>query len=338
MQNFRNYYKILGIGTDVSGDEIKRAYRKLAMKYHPDLNPGDKVAEERFKDLGEAYEVLYDEAKRAEYDKFTRYWQQKGSRKGKVSGVRNGTSRGQDYSQYGDFNSFIDQLMGRRRETGVGVKNRPPSTRITTKDAYRPGTTKSAYTVGGSDYGTRTKKAERPPSTKKSRRNVEARLTLPLEKAYKGGEERIRLEDGRSLEVEMPEGMVNGQKIRLRGQGINGGDLYLKITVKPHSFFVLQGENIFCQVPLTPSEAVLGRAVEVPTLDGLVKMNVPQGVKSGQRLRLANKGYPDAEGKRGDQLVEIQIVLPQEISPEEKELYEKLREVETFQPRRDLLK
>ncbi|MGB3694187.1 MAG: J domain-containing protein [Spirulinaceae cyanobacterium] len=331
MQNFRNYYEILGISKDVSAEEIKRAYRKLARKYHPDLNPGDKVAEEKFKNLGEAYEVLSDEAKRSEYDQFTRYWQQKGFRKGKVAGGVRNSSRGVDYSQYGDFNSFVDQLMGRRRETGVGVKNRPPSTRITTKDAYRPGTTKSAYTVGGSDN-------DRPPVAKKSRRNVEARLTLPLEKAYQGGKERIRLEDGRSLEVEMPKGMVDEQKIRLRGQGINGGDLYLKITVKPHAFFVLQGKNIFCQVPLTPTEAVLGGAVEVPTLDGLVKMNVPQGVKSGQRLRLANKGYPDGKGKRGDQLVEIEVIIPKEISPAEKELYEKLREVETFKPRQDLLK
>ncbi len=331
MQNFRNYYEILGISKDVSAEEIKRAYRKLARKYHPDLNPGDKIAEEKFKDLGEAYEVLSDGAKRAEYDQFSRYWQQKGFRKGKAAGGRSSTSRGVDYSQYGDFNSFIDQLMGRRRETGVGVKTRPPSTRITTKDAYRPGTTKSAYTVGGNDR-------DRPPVVKKSRRNVEARLTLPLEKAYQGGKERIRLEDGRSLEVEMPAGIVDQQKIRLRGQGINGGDLYLKMTVKPHAFFALRGNEIFCQVPLTPTEAVLGGAVEVPTLDGLVKMNVPPGVKSGQRLRLANKGYPDAEGKRGDQLVEIEVIIPKEISPEEKELYEKLREVETFKPRRDLLK
>jgi curved DNA-binding protein len=134
----------------------------------------------------------------------------------------------------------------------------------------------------------------------------------------------------------MPPGMVTGQTIRLRNQGIGGGDLYLKITVNPHPFFKLEGSNIFCQVPVTPIEAVLGGQVEAPTLDGPVKMTIPSGVRSGQRLRLANKGYP-GDGKRGDQLVEIQIVTPKNISPEERELYEKLRQIETFKPRADLL-
>jgi curved DNA-binding protein len=159
-----------------------------------------------------------------------------------------------------------------------------------------------------------------------------------LEKAYVGGRERIRLEDGRSLEIDMPPGMVTGQRVRLKGQGIDGGNLYLRITVAPHPFFKVEGSDIFCQLPVTPSEAVLGGQLEVPTLDGRVKMSVPSGVKPGQRLRLAGKGYPNPDGVRGDQLVEIQIAVPREVPPQARELYEKLRqiEIETFNPRLDL--
>jgi curved DNA-binding protein len=188
------------------------------------------------------------------------------------------------------------------------------------EDEFRPGNTKVSYTV-----------PSRP-----TRKDIEARLTLPLERAYTGGVERIRLEDGRSLEVNMPPAMVTDQRIRLKGQGIGGGDLYLKITVTPHSFYKLEGADIVCQLPITPSEAVLGAPVQVPTLDGRVKMNIPPGVKSGQRLRLANKGYPMEDGSRGDQLLEIQIVIPKEISSRERELYEKIRQIETFNPRADL--
>ena len=124
--------------------------------------------------------------------------------------------------------------------------------------------------------------------------------------------------------------MFTGQTIRLRDQGIGGGDLYLKITVSPHPFFKLEGNDIAVQLPVTPSEAVLGSPVAVPTLDGLVQMNLPSGVRSGQRLRLANKGYPDDNDRRGDQLVEIQIVMPKNITPQERELYEKLRQIETL--------
>jgi curved DNA-binding protein len=188
-------------------------------------------------------------------------------------------------------------------------------------DAYRPGKTKTSYTVNN-----------RP-----QRRDIEARLSVPLEKAYSGWCERVRLEDGRSIEVEMPSGMMSGQKIRLKGQGFNGGDLYLKIDVSPHPFYQLQDGDIDCRVPVTPVEAILGRAIEVPTLDGPVKMNLPPGVQSGRRLRLAEKGYPRPDGSRGDQIVEIEVVIPPEVPAEARELYEKLYQLETFKPRQKLL-
>ncbi|HEY9641719.1 MAG TPA: J domain-containing protein [Coleofasciculaceae cyanobacterium] len=312
MQNFRNYYAILGVPKESTAEEIKKAYRKLARQFHPDLNPGDKAAEEKFKDVGEAYEVLSDTGKRAQYDQFSSFWKQSGfqsTARSKSWGGRNG--RGDDdvdFSQYRDFNSFVDQLLNKRS----------PSPPPTAEEVYRPRTTKTSYTVS------------RP-----SPRNAEARLTVPLDKAYTGGRERVRLEDGRSLEVNMPPGMLTGQRIRLKGQGVAGGDLFLTIDVPPHPFFRLEGADIFCQVPVTPTEAVLGSPIEVPTLDGLVKMMIPAGVRSGQRLRLGGKGYP-VEGDRGDQIVEIQIVTPKDLSVQERELYEKLRQLEAFNPREHL--
>ncbi|MDJ0553619.1 MAG: J domain-containing protein [Microcoleaceae cyanobacterium MO_207.B10] len=330
MQNFRNYYQILNVTKDASVDEIKKAYRRLARQFHPDVNPGNKEAEEKFKDINEAYDILSDIEKRAQYDKFTRYWKPKGfpSRMGmRVPDLRNWdnrygngarTEKDVDVSDFSDFNTFVDQLLGRRREvrspgTATKPKNQP-------SNVYRPGSKKAVY-----------KATEREP-----KKDIEARLNIPLEKAYVGGSERIRLEDGRSIEVDMPPGMVSGQRIRLRNQGIGGGDLYLKITVAPHGFYQLQGADIFCELPITPVEAVLGGDIEVPTLDGWVKMKLPMGVVSGQRLRLASKGYPDGRGDRGDQLVGIKIVTPKEPSQEEMDLYQKLREIEKFKPRKDL--
>ncbi len=325
MQNFRNYYEILGVARDASVDEIKQAYRRLARKYHPDLNPGDKAAEEKFKDIGEAYEVLSDTSKRSQYDQFSRFWKQRGFA-GKAArsaaagwGESRTTTRDEIDFEVEDFNSFVDQLLGRRPSRN-GTSSSTGANTTSRSSQFRPGTTRTAYTVN-----------PRPTP-----RNAEARLSVPLETAYLGGRERIRLEDGRSLEVNLPPGMISGQRIRLRGQGIAGGDLYLKIEVTPHPFFQIEGMDIRCQVPLTPSEAVLGGAIEVPTLDGPVKMTLPAGVSSGQRLRLAQKGYPDEAGRRGDQIIEIQVVIPKNISPQERELYEKLRQLEDFNPRANL--
>ena len=322
LQNFRDYYEILGVSKNATNEEIKKSYRRLARQFHPDLNPGDKTAEEKFKDINEAYEVLGDPSKRAQYDQFSVFWKQNGfagSKSRKTSNQPNGRTQDVNPAKYDNFDTFIDQVFG--------VKNKAANTSSsytdsTTTDPFRTPKTKVAYT----------------PNSRPTRRDIEARLTLPLEKAYQGGLERIRLEDGRSLEVNMPPGMVTGQTIRLRNQGISGGDLYLKITVQPHHVFKLEGSDIHCQVPITPCEAVLGGQVEAPTLDGLVKMTIPPGVRSGQRLRLEGKGYPDEKGKRGNQLVEIQIITPKNISPQERELYEKLREIETFKPRGNLIK
>jgi curved DNA-binding protein len=332
MRNFRNYYDILGVPKDASNDEIKKAFRKLARQYHPDMNPGDKAAEERFKDIGEAYEVLSDTLKRGQYDQFGQYWNQSGFQEGRAaartdtasspyqgwsnrSNSATATADEVDFGEFSDFQDFLDQLLGRRaKRNGTATAPRTP-------DPYTPGTTKRVYT----------------PSRPGARRDAEARLRLPLEKAYTGGRERIRLEDGRSLEVNMPPMMVSGQRIRLKGQGTGGGDLYLVIEVAPHGFFRLEGADIQCQLPIAPSEAVLGGQIEAPTLDGWVKMTIPPGVRSGQRLRLAGKGYPKPRGGgRGDQLVEIQIVVPKNPPPAERELYEKLRQVERFHPRADL--
>jgi curved DNA-binding protein len=268
-----------------------------------------------------------------------------------------------DFSDYSDFNKFLDQVLGRRREVRMATANDAPP--VASYEPWSTASKKTSYVANSREdrrdvddreirretvdreirrdivdreirRETVDREIRRETVDRETRRDIEARLTLPLERAYSGGTERIRLEDGRAIEVNLPPAMVSGQRIRLRNQGMGGGDLYLKITVSPHPFFRLEMSEICCELPLTPSEAVLGGDIEVPTLDGLVKMKLPPGVTSGKRLRLANKGYPTGNGDRGDQLVEIQVLIPKEISEEERELYEKLRQIETFKPRQDL--
>lgn len=321
MQNLqtkvKNYYETLGVALDASPEEIKMAFRRLARRYHPDVNPGSQTAEENFKKINEAYDTLSDINKRQQYD-FQFFGVSQRTKYGNGKNSNNGR-RERDFPPFSDFSNFVENL----KQPNSNNKNDNKSSRF-----------RSNKTDDYSNVNTKTTKTINPRPLP---RDIEAKLTLPLEKAYQGGKERIRLEDGRSLEVDMPSGMYNGQKIRLKGQGINEGDLYLKISISPHHFFQIEGKDISCQIPLTPSEAVLGGAIEIPTIDGLVKMNVPPGVKSGQRLRLANKGYPNIRGERGDQLVLLQVVLPPEISKEERELYEKIRQLETFKPRANLL-
>jgi curved DNA-binding protein len=313
MQNFRNYYEILEIPREATSEQVKQAYRKLARQYHPDLNPGDKVAEEHFKRLGEAYEVLSDPDKRTQYEAFSRFWNRQGFSELWQGRRSQQAANSADFSEWDDFNRFVDQLLNRHKAEAAGGS-------ATEAVPRRRKSSQSKATV----------------KARANRRDVAADLVVPLERAYLGGLERIRLEDGRSLEVSMPGGMVSGQRIRLRGQGIGGGDLYLKIMVEPHPCFQLQGADIVCRLPLTPSEATLGGTMTVPTLDGPVQMTIPAGVQPGQKLRLAGKGYPlNLEG-RGDQIVEIAIAIPTVLDPEEKNLYQALRSIERFNPRADL--
>lgn len=310
-QTNQNYYETLGVPRNATSEEIKKAFRKLARQYHPDVNPGNNDAEEIFKNINEANDVLSDPEKRSEYD----------SQYNKTNSFWKGSNPFKTNASNGNGRTATSNEPSRVRRPPTNVTPQTPRIRSNNTADYRPTST----TV------------ERQPKARVAMpRDVEAKLTLPLEKAYLGGRERIRLEDGRTLEVDLPAAMVNDQRIRLKGQGLNNGDFYLKINIAPHQLFEIQGGDLYCQIPLTPSEAILGGAIEVPTIDGAVKMTIPPGVRSGQRLRLASKGYPDAQGNRGDQLVEIKILIPKEISDQERELYQQLRQIETFNPRQNL--
>jgi curved DNA-binding protein len=341
MQNFRNYYEILGVSQEATAEDIKTAYRKLARRFHPDLNPGDKTAEDKFKDIGEAYEVLSDRDKRAQYDQFSGYWNQQGFKGGaRRSRSRNGRAKGPaspndiDFSQFKDFNTFVDELLNRQasapRASQAASSNRARSASNTSRAsaAYTSSRPPSSGTTSARPRSQQTSYTTAP-------KDIEARLSVPLDKAFRGGRERIRLENGRSLDVDLPAGMSTGQRIRLRNQGGDGADLFLRIEVEPHPFFQRVGLDIQCRIPITPSEAALGGAIDVPTLDGLVKMRMPPGVQSGQKLRLAGKGYVD-KGNRGDQIVELYVKIPTELSQREKDMYTRLRHIETFNPRANL--
>lgn len=327
--DFKDYYAVLGVSRSASADDIKRAFRKLARKYHPDVNPGDKAAEAKFKEISEAYEVLSDDDKRKKYDQFGQYWQQ-ASRGGGYAGSPSDFG-GFDFSNYASFDEFINELLG-RFGTGGGFGG---------PGGYSPGGSRgySSYRTSpgtggfGSGFGFDNSTAAPGQSF-----DQEAKITLSLSEAFHGSRKRLRI-GNEEVEVRIPPGAKQGSKIRLRGKGqINPytqqrGDVYLVVNLLPHDLFQFEGDNLVCEVPIAPDEAVLGGKIEVPTPDGTVSMNLPAGIKSGQTLRLRGKGWPSPKGERGDELVRVVITPPKSISTEERQLYEKIQASRQESPR-----
>lgn len=317
--DFKDYYKILGVSKSATPEEIKKAYRKLARKYHPDLNQGDRQAEQRFKEINEAQEVLCDPEKRSKYDQYGQYWQQAQA----AGGTPSGAGMGADFSQYGGFDDFINELLGRFGGMPSGTRDRRTSYSYSTGSPSAFSGFESAF---GGGY----------PNMPVA--DSEAAITLTLAEAYHGCIKHLRLND-ETIKVRIPAGAKPGSRIRLKGKGqINPynqqrGDLYLNISLQSHPVFKFKGDNIICEVPIAPEEAVLGAEIEVPTPDGNVAMKVPPGVNSGQSLRLKNKGWKTSQGKRSDQIVKLQIVTPKKLTKQEKEYYEKLRQASNFNPR-----
>lgn len=327
--DFKDYYALLGLQKSTTADEIKKAYRKLARKYHPDMNPGNRQAETRFKEIGEAYEVLGDPDKRRKYDQFGQYWKQAGiGTPGRTPGA-NVDFGGFDFSQFSSFEEFINELLGRVGSSG----NRSNGN---WNYSYRTGN-KSGPTgfSGFEDF------AGYRDSGSGSSADTEGQISLTLSEAFSGSIKRLTL-GSETIEVRIPPGAKPGSRIRVRGKGqVNPynrqrGDLYLKVEIQPHQFFQFEGDNLICEVAIAPDEAVLGAQIDVPTPDGTVKINIPPGIRSGQSLRLRGKGWPQPKGGRTDQLVKIQIVAPKDISQVEREYYEKIRASRSYNPRRNL--
>lgn len=319
---FKDYYAVLGVSRTASADEIKQSFRKLARKYHPDVNPDDKAAEAKFKEVSEAYEVLSDADKRKKYDQYGQYWQQASRTGASTSYSTPGDMGGFDFSNYGSFDEFINELLGRFATTG-GTGGR--------SYAYgAPG----ASTSTGSPFGY-------DPGANQSF-DQEASIRLTFSEAFHGALKRLRIGSD-SVDVRIPPGAKQGSKIRLKGKGPMNpyskqpADIYLVVQLDAHSFFKLEGDSLTAEVPITPDEAVLGGKIDVPTPDGSVTMNLPAGIKSGQSLRLRGKGWPSPKGDRGDLLIKVTITPPTTLSDTERQLYEQIRDRRTTSPRQSLV-
>ncbi|MBM7087916.1 J domain-containing protein [Streptomyces sp. S12] len=314
----QDFYRVLGVSRTASQDEIQQAYRKLARKYHPDVNK-DPGAEERFKDLNEAYSVLSDSRTRARYDRFgedfrkvPEDWEERvGAGAGPGGGFRARRTAGAGgprvrYTGFGDDFAAegvdIDDLLGSLFGAG----------------AARGG-------VPGADQ--------------------EAELPLTVEEAYRGGRRTVTLAgptgQPRRYEVDVPPGVTAGQRIRLAGEGGRGsgdaaaGDLYLRVRIQPHPRFRLDGRDVYVQLPVTPWEAALGATVPVPTPGGgTAKVTVPAGSSSGRRLRLRGEGMPNPRGADGNLYAELRVMVPPKLSDRERELFEELAATSSYDPRR----
>lgn len=311
-----DYYQVLGVSRDASAEELQRAYRKLARRNHPDVNK-DPAAEDRFKEINEAYHVLSDPKLRERYDRYGPQFRSipedmdercagAGAAFGGGAGRRGG---GPQWSRTG-------------RSGGPGGGFSSEGGAVDLEDLF--GDLFGAGRGGGAAWTTGV--------------DQEAELVLPVEEAYRGGRHRISF-GPRTYEVNIPAGVVDGQRIRLGGEGGQGrggppGDLYLVVRIAPHRRFRVSGRDITVDLPLAPWEAALGAAVRVATPGGEAKVTVPAGSSSGRKLRLRGQGLPNPRGKPGDLYAEVKIMVPARLSEGERALFDELSRVSTFDPRR----
>ncbi len=297
----RNLYTILGVSKGASQQDIKSAYRKLAKKHHPDANPGDAKIEEKFKEISAAYNILGDEKQKARYDR----GEIDEAGQEKMSGFGGG-GRTRTYSQsgagFGGAEDIFSEIFGNFR-------------------------------TGGS-------RARQPEKGRDRKFAIE----ISFSEAALGGKRRLTMgEGGRTLDVNIPAGIADGKQIRLKGQGEKGpgggpaGDILINVTVKPHVFFQRDGKNVIVELPVSLPEAVLGAQVKVPTVDGTVSLKVPPGSNTGSTLRLKGKGIASgAKGARGDQLVRLKVVLPEDQDDELQDLVTKWAESHPYDARSKL--
>jgi curved DNA-binding protein len=307
---FRDYYEILGVPRGASNEEIRRSYRKLARRYHPDVNK-DPEAEERFKEVAEAYEVLRDPEKRERYDRLGSNWHAGDD----VSDAMGGFGGFEGFQASG--NGFDDIRFSFGSDTGFS-------------DLFE----------GLFGAGTRGARAGSGFSGQRRGPDLEAELELSLEEAAAGGHRSVTLGNGRSVEVTIPRGVRDGQRLRLAGEGgpARGagpsGDLFLRIRIGPHPRFRLRGDDLVTELSVSPWEAALGATVELGTLDGTAQVKVPAGSSCGRRLRLRGEGMPRSASSRGDLLAEVRIVVPPKLTRSERKAFEQLASTSKFDPRR----
>ncbi|MDD2239330.1 MAG: DnaJ C-terminal domain-containing protein [Kiritimatiellae bacterium] len=325
---YLDYYAVLGIPRDASADAIKKAYRKLARKYHPDINKTSE-GEVRFKEINEAHEVLSDPEKRKRYDALGRNWKSGqdftpppgwGGFEGASSGPGGGI-RFEFGGDGGDFSDFFSALFGDLGHPGGGQRGGSPFTDFGGGGGMPAG----AFRPRGQDF--------------------EANLTLSIEELFSREPKNLTLQvpvvqpDGtttrqtKTFHVRIPAGATEGTRIRLSGQGHAGGNLYLNLHVAPHPLYRLNGHDLDMGLPIAPWEAVLGAKIRIPTLEGDATLTIRPGTQGSTRLRLPGKGLPNRQGHRGDLYVTLRIAIPDHPTEREKELFEHLAQESPFRPR-----
>ena len=355
----RDYYEVLGVSRGASEDEIKKAYKKMARKYHPDLNPGDKTAEEKFKEVNEAYEVLSDADKKARYDQYGHAGVDPNFGAGGFGGGFDGSF---DFGDLGDiFGSFFGGGFGGGRRTNPNAPQRGESIRMSIAISFEEAAfgcekavTVERYETCDTCHGNGCAPGTSPEvcpdchgtGTVQVRRQTPMGVFATSSPCPKcGGKGRIihqpckdcrgsgMVRKKKTIQASIPAGIDNGQTISIRGQGNAGknggpaGDLLITITVRPHELFRREGTSVLCEAPITFTQAVLGAELEIPTIDGKVKYDLPEGTQSGTTFRLKGKGIPSINGRgRGDQYVTVYIETPKNLNKEQKEALKKFAE------------